>query len=30
MAEDLRGNHLDQNPTTAGLQQKAWTFTIRN
>jgi hypothetical protein len=29
-AQDLAGNRLDQNPTTAGLQQKAWTFTIRN
>jgi Bacterial Ig-like domain len=29
-AQDLAGNRLDQNSTTAGLQQKAWTFTIRN
>jgi Tol biopolymer transport system component len=29
-AQDLAGNRLDQNPTTAGLQQKAWTLTIRN
>ena len=29
-AKDLAGNRLDQNSTTAGLQQKAWTFTIRN
>jgi Tol biopolymer transport system component len=29
-AQDVAGNRLDQNPTTAGLQQKAWTFTIRN
>jgi Tol biopolymer transport system component len=29
-AQDLAGNRLDQNPATAGLQQKAWTFTIRN
>ena len=28
-AEDLAGNALDQNPTTAGNQQKAWTFTTR-
>jgi hypothetical protein len=26
-AEDLAGNRLDQKATTAGLQQKAWTFT---
>jgi hypothetical protein len=30
VAEDLAGNHLDQNTTTTGLQQKAWTFKIRN
>jgi hypothetical protein len=29
-AEDLAGNHLDQNPTKTGLQQKPWTFTVRN
>ncbi len=26
-AKDLAGNALDQNPTTTGNQQKAWTFT---
>jgi hypothetical protein len=26
-AKDVAGNQLDQNTTTAGLQQKAWTFT---
>jgi hypothetical protein len=26
-ARDEAGNQLDQNTTTAGLQQKAWTFT---
>ena len=26
-AEDLAGNRLDQNPSTAGDQQKTWTFT---
>jgi hypothetical protein len=26
-AKDVAGNPLDQIPTTAGLQQKAWTFT---
>jgi hypothetical protein len=29
-AQDLAGNRLDQNPSLSGLQQKAWTFTIRN
>jgi dipeptidyl aminopeptidase/acylaminoacyl peptidase len=29
-AQDLAGNRLDQNSTKDGLQQKAWTFTIRN
>ena len=29
-AEDLNGNRLDQNATTAGLQQKGWTFTTTN
>ena len=28
-AKDVAGNQLDQNPTTAGLQQKAWTFTTK-
>jgi len=27
-ARDVAGNQLDQNTTTAGLQQKAWTFTV--
>ena len=27
---DLAGNRLDQNSSLSGLQQKAWTFTIRN
>jgi hypothetical protein len=27
-AKDAAGNPLDQNPTTTGLQQKAWTFTM--
>jgi hypothetical protein len=27
---DLAGNPLDQNSSLSGLQQKAWTFTIRN
>ena len=27
-ATDLAGNQLDQNTTTAGLQQKAWSFTV--
>jgi Bacterial Ig-like domain len=27
-AKDVAGNQLDQNTTTAGLQQKAWTFTV--
>ncbi len=27
-ATDLAGNHLDQNPTTAGNQAKSWTFTV--
>jgi hypothetical protein len=26
--KDVAGNPLDQNPTTAGLQQKAWLFTV--
>ena len=29
-AQDLAGNRLDQNSSLSGLQQKAWTFTIRN
>jgi hypothetical protein len=29
-AEDLAGNQLDQNSNQSGLQQKSWTFTIRN
>jgi hypothetical protein len=29
-AEDLAGNRLDQDATTAGLQQKGWTFTVSN
>ncbi len=28
-AKDLAGNALDQNPTTAGNQQKSWTFTTK-
>jgi Big-like domain-containing protein len=27
-AEDVAGNPLDQNTTTAGLQQKAWFFAV--
>ena len=27
-AKDVAGNPLDQIPTTAGLQKKAWTFTV--
>jgi Bacterial Ig-like domain len=27
-ARDEAGNQLDQNPTTGGLQQKAWSFTV--
>src|SRR5215217_3667423 len=27
-AKDVAGNQLDQNSTTAGFQQKAWTFTV--
>jgi arylsulfatase A-like enzyme len=27
-AKDVAGNPLDQNPTTAGLQQKTWLFTV--
>jgi hypothetical protein len=29
-AQDLGGNPLDQNSSLSGLQQKAWSFTIRN
>ena len=29
-ARDVAGNQLDQNTTTAGLQQKAWSFTVSN
>jgi N-acetylglucosamine-6-sulfatase len=29
-AKDVAGNQLDQNPTTTGLQQKAWSFTVSN
>jgi hypothetical protein len=29
-ARDEAGNQLDQNTTTAGLQQKAWSFTVSN
>jgi hypothetical protein len=29
-AKDLVGNQLDQNSSLSGLQQKSWTFTIRN
>jgi subtilisin-like proprotein convertase family protein len=28
-AKDLAGNRLDQNPTLTGLQQKVWTFTVK-
>jgi hypothetical protein len=28
-AKDVAGTPLDQNPTTTGLQQKAWSFTVR-
>jgi hypothetical protein len=27
-AKDVAGNQLDQNSTTTGLQQKAWSFTV--
>jgi hypothetical protein len=29
-AQDVAGNRLDQNSSLSGLQQKSWTFTIRN
>jgi Bacterial Ig-like domain len=28
-AKDAEGNSLDQDPTTTGLQQKTWLFTVR-
>jgi hypothetical protein len=28
-AKDVEGNSLDQDPTTTGLQQKTWLFTVR-
>jgi hypothetical protein len=28
-ARDAVGNQLDEHPTTTGLQQKAWCFTVR-
>jgi HYR domain/Bacterial Ig-like domain/FG-GAP-like repeat len=28
-AKDVAGNQLDESPTTAGLQQKGWTFTTK-
>jgi hypothetical protein len=28
-AKDVAGNPLDQNSSTTGLQQKAWSFTVR-
>ena len=28
-AKDVAGNQLDQSPTTAGLQQKGWTFNTK-
>jgi hypothetical protein len=27
-AKDVAGNPLDQSPTTAGLQMKAWSFAV--
>jgi large repetitive protein len=30
VAKDLAGNQLDQSSTLTGLQQKAWTFKVRN
>jgi hypothetical protein len=27
-AKDVASNHLDQHPTTSGLSQKTWTFTV--
>jgi hypothetical protein len=29
-AKDVAGNQLDQNTSTAGFQQKAWSFTVSN
>jgi Bacterial Ig-like domain len=29
-AKDVAGNRLDQNSSLSGLQQKSWSFTIRN
>jgi N-acetylglucosamine-6-sulfatase len=29
-AKDLVGNHLDQNSSTIGMQQQAWSFTVSN
>jgi hypothetical protein len=29
-AKDAAGNQLNQNSTTDSLQQKVWTFTVRN
>jgi hypothetical protein len=29
-AKDVAGNQLDQNSSQSGIQQKSWTFTIRN
>ena len=29
-ATDMAGNPPDQSPTTAGDQQRSWTFTVRN
>jgi hypothetical protein len=29
-AKDVAGNQLDQDPNTAGSQQKAWSFTVSN
>ena len=29
-AKDLAGNRLDQNGTSTGSQQKAWSFTVSN
>ncbi len=29
-AKDLAGNRLDQNSSTAGPQQKGWSFTVGN
>jgi hypothetical protein len=29
-AKDVAGNRLDQNSSQSGIQEKSWTFTIRN